>query len=67
MHQVEAKQAQLHDEVCVVNIGAFTFPGALMVQVPQVDGVPANNQHTQSRSQIHPIPTLRLGDVLGGS
>lgn len=48
MHQVKAKQAQLHDEVRVVNIGALTFPGALMVQVPQVDGVPENNQHTKS-------------------
>ena len=39
MHEVQEQHGQLHDEVCVVHVGALTLPGPGVVQVPQVDGV----------------------------
>lgn len=43
MHQVKAEEGELHNEVSIVDIGAFALPGAFMVQVPQVNGVPAKS------------------------
>lgn len=46
MHQVQAENGQLHDKVSVIDIWALVFPGALMVQVPQVNGVPVKQINT---------------------
>lgn len=34
MHQIKAKEGELHNKVSIVDIGAFALPGAFMVQVP---------------------------------
>ena len=40
MHQVKAEEGKLHNEICVVDVGAFALPGPFMIQVPQVNRVP---------------------------
>ena len=40
VYEVQAQQGQLHEEVRVVDVGALVLPDPLVVQVPQVDGVP---------------------------
>lgn len=39
MHEVQGEHDHLHDEVGVVDVAAFAFPGALVVQIPEVNGV----------------------------
>ena len=44
VHKVQGQHRQLHDEVSVVDVGTLTLPGAWVVQIPQVNGVPAEKQ-----------------------
>lgn len=39
MHEVQGQHDHLHNEVGVVDVAAFALPGALVVQVPEVNGV----------------------------
>lgn len=39
MHEVQGQHDHLHYEVGVVDVAAFAFPGALVVQIPEVNGV----------------------------
>ena len=48
VYEVQKEHSQLHDEVCVVDIGSLTLPSPWMVQVPQVDGVPEGGSTAQA-------------------
>lgn len=48
MHQVKAEVGEFHNEVSIVDIGAFALPGAFMVQVPQVNRVPTKSSSKAS-------------------
>lgn len=48
MHQVKAEEGELHNEVSIVDIGAFALPSAFMVQIPQVNRVPTKSNSKAS-------------------
>lgn len=58
VHQVQGQECQLHDEVRVVHIGAFGLPCSLMVQVPQVEGVPKETVWDSLQAKKHSVSII---------
>lgn len=49
VNKVQKEHRQLHDKVCVVDICSFILPGPRMLQIPEVDGVSENKDHSVFR------------------
>lgn len=52
MHQVKAEECKLHNEISVVDIGAFALPCPLVIQVPQVNRVPIHKNFFKKKYRI---------------
>lgn len=43
VHEVQGQESELHDKICVIDIGSFSFPRPFVVEVPEVNYVSAVN------------------------
>lgn len=41
MHQVQGKQGQFHDKICVVDVSALALPCSFMVEIPEMNYISA--------------------------
>lgn len=46
VHEVQGQESELHDKICVIDIGSFSFPRPFMVEVPEVNYIAAVNRET---------------------
>lgn len=44
VHEVQGQESELHDKICVIDIGSFSFPSPFMVEVPEVNYISAVNR-----------------------